>query len=122
MSVPVITFFNNKGGVGKTTMVYHLAWMFAEQGVRVIAADLDPQSNLTSAFLDEARIEELLDKEDGGTLTVFDAINPLKEGTGDIRTPQADPLHENLGLILGDMNLSRFEDDLSEVWPKCLSG
>ena len=28
MSIPVITFFNNKGGVGKTSMVYHLAWMF----------------------------------------------------------------------------------------------
>jgi len=25
-----IVFFNNKGGVGKTTLVYHLAWMFSE--------------------------------------------------------------------------------------------
>jgi len=53
MSIPVIAFFNNKGGVGKTTMVYHLAWMFADRGLRIIAADLDPQSNLTAAFLDE---------------------------------------------------------------------
>ena len=48
----VIAFFNNKGGVGKTTLVYHLAWMFAEMGVNVVAADLDPQSNLTSMFLE----------------------------------------------------------------------
>ena len=34
MSIPVITFFNNKGGVGKTSMVYHLAWMFADRGRR----------------------------------------------------------------------------------------
>jgi hypothetical protein len=40
---PVITFFNNKGGVGKTTLVYRVAWMLA---------DLDPQANLTAAFLD----------------------------------------------------------------------
>lgn len=32
----VIAFFNNKGGVGKTTMVYHLAWMFADRGLRVV--------------------------------------------------------------------------------------
>lgn len=27
-----IAFFNNKGGVGKTTLVYHLAWMFSRMG------------------------------------------------------------------------------------------
>ena len=50
---PVITFFNNKGGVGKTTLVYHVAWMLADRGYRVVAADLDPQANLTAAFLDD---------------------------------------------------------------------
>ena len=30
MTVPVLTFFNNKGGVGKTSLVYHLACMYAE--------------------------------------------------------------------------------------------
>ena len=50
MSVPVVAFFNNKGGVGKTSLVYHLAWMYADLGLRVMAADLDPQANLTSAF------------------------------------------------------------------------
>ena len=34
-----IGFFNNKGGVGKTTLVYHIAWMLSEMGVSVIAAD-----------------------------------------------------------------------------------
>ncbi len=29
---PIIAFFNNKGGVGKTSLAYHLAWMFAERG------------------------------------------------------------------------------------------
>ena len=51
-----IAFFNNKGAVGKTTLVYHLAWMFADMGHAVVAADLDPQSNLTSMFLDEERL------------------------------------------------------------------
>lgn len=54
-----IAFFNNKGGVGKTSLVYHLSWMYAELGVSVIAADFDPQANLTAMFLPEERLEEL---------------------------------------------------------------
>ena len=36
-----IAFFNNKGGVGKTTLLYHLAWMYSELGIRTVALDLD---------------------------------------------------------------------------------
>lgn len=119
MSVPVLAFFNNKGGVGKTSMVYHLAWMFADRGMRVIAADLDPQGNLTTAFLDEDRLEEIM-PDDGHPLTVFGAIQPLKRGVGDIAEPHVEVVSERLGLIVGDMALSTFEDQLSEVWPKCM--
>ncbi len=54
-----VGFFNNKGGVGKTSIVYHLAWVFADLGVNVVAADFDPQANLTSMFLEEERLEKL---------------------------------------------------------------
>jgi len=50
-----IAFFNNKGGVGKTTLVYHIAWMMSELGHNVLAADLDPQANLSSMFLSEEK-------------------------------------------------------------------
>ena len=122
MSIPVVAFFNNKGGVGKTSMVYHLAWMFSDCGLRVIAADLDPQGNLTAGFLDEDRLEELITPDNGHSMTVFGAIQPLKDGTGDISDPYVEIISDRLGLILGDMALSTFEDDLSEVWPKCLAG
>ncbi|MCY4627654.1 MAG: ParA family protein, partial [Acidobacteria bacterium] len=39
-----VAVFNNKGGVGKTSLVYHLAWMYAELGSNVLVADLDPQA------------------------------------------------------------------------------
>jgi len=122
MSVPVITFFNNKGGVGKTSMVYHLAWMLSDRGLRVIAADLDPQGNLTAAFLDEERLEQVMAPGDSHPLTVFGAVQPLKQGTGDVADPHVEPISDRLGLLIGDMALSTFEDDLSEVWPKCLAG
>ena len=59
MTTKVIAFFNNKGGVGKTSLVYHIAWMMTELELRVVAADLDPQGNLSAAFLDEDKLEEL---------------------------------------------------------------
>ena len=51
-----IAFFNNEGGVGKTSLVYHLSHMYAEMGVQTLAVDLDPQANLTAMFVDEDRL------------------------------------------------------------------
>ncbi len=119
MSVPVVAFFNNKGGVGKTSLVYHLAYMYADLGLRVVAADLDPQANLTAAFLDEDRLEYLFPAETHPD-TVFGCLQPLKKGTGDVADPHLEHPHPRLGLIVGDMGLSTFEDQLSEVWPKCM--
>ena len=42
-----IVFFNNKGVVGKTTSIYHVAWMLSELGHNVLAVDLDPHCNLS---------------------------------------------------------------------------
>ncbi|MBF0098888.1 MAG: ParA family protein [Magnetococcales bacterium] len=119
MNIPVIAFFNNKGGVGKTSLVYHVAWMMSDLGIRVVAADLDPQGNLSSAFLDDDRLEELW-PEPPQLATIYGAVRPLQRGVGDLSEPHMEQLDDNLALILGDMGLSRFEDDLSQVWPKCL--
>ena len=121
MSIPVIAVFNSTGGVGKTSIVYHLAWMFADRGLRVLAADLDPKSNLTASFLDEDRLEEILDGPNR-TITISGALQPLKRGTGDIAEPHTECITERLSVLLGDMALSTFEDELSGVWPKCLDG
>ena len=75
-----IAFFNNKGGVGKTSLVYHLAWMFSEMGHRVIAADFDPQANLSSMFLNESRLEQLWSGKEGKT--VDSDIDPPVCGKG----------------------------------------
>ncbi|HEX2130698.1 MAG TPA: ParA family protein [Actinophytocola sp.] len=116
-----MTLINNKGGVGKTSLVYHLAWMLADLGHRVVAADLDPQANLTSAFLDEREIEDLWDSD--GRSTVWGSIRPFHEGESAL-TP-ARPRRtgdDRLVLVAGDLGLSAFEDDLSGAWPECLDG
>ncbi len=115
-----IAFFNNKGGVGKTSLVYHLAWMFGETGYRIIAVDLDPQANLSGMFLDETRLEDLW-RDGNPKKTINGDIAPLFEGVGDISTePRIEKVGERIGLLVGDLDLSKCEGDLSEQWPKCL--
>jgi chromosome partitioning protein len=113
-----IAFFNNKGGVGKTSLVYHLAWMFADHGVKTLAVDFDPQANLTAMFLDEERLENLWPDGEHPD-TVYGAIRPILRGVGDIAHPTVEMINQNLGLIPGDLGLSRFEDKLSDAWPRC---
>lgn len=118
MSIPVIAFFNNKGGVGKTSLVYHLAWMYSDLDISVVAADLDPQANLTAAFLSEARLEQLYESQPEGT--IFGCVKPLLRGVGDIVKPHAVRISEHLTLLAGDLDLSAFEDELSQQWSSSL--
>lgn len=114
-----IVFFNNKGGVGKTTMVYNMAYMFSELGYTVLAADLDPQSNLSSMFLEVERLEQTL--EDNANLTILDAITPIAEGEG-YQNIHIEQISERIGLIIGNLSLSLYEDKFSDAWLKCLDG
>lgn len=115
--VPVCSFFNNKGGVGKTTLVYHLAWMAADLGTRVLVADLDPQANLTAACLDADRVEALWEEP---RQTVFGAIAPLLSGTGDVQRVEVQQIAPRLSLIAGDLRLAIAEQEFAQQWPNCL--
>ena len=113
-----IAFFNNKGGVGKTSLVYHLSHMFTDLGVRTVAVDLDPQANLTSMFLGEDELESIW--SDDGDRTIYGAIRPLIEGEGDVAAIRPEFIKRELSLIIGDLSLSKSEDELSSQWPDCL--
>ena len=116
-----IALFNNKGGVGKTTLVYHLACMYAELGATVVAADLDPQANLTTMFLREERLLDLWPGRDHER-SVLGAVMPILRGLGDIGDVHVEDVADNVGLIVGDLGLSQFEARLSAAWPDCMNG
>ncbi|MFC4122577.1 ParA family protein [Nonomuraea zeae] len=129
-----IALFNNKGGVGKTTLTYHLAHMMQRLGHAVLAVDLDPQANLTAAFLEEDELvtlwsePETLDLyplfgrvgEENGTVAA--SVRPIMEGLGDVRLFEPTKILPGLWLVPGDLELSAFEDRLSAAWPNCFTG
>ena len=120
MTARVLTFFNNKGGVGKTSLVYHVAWMMSELDIPVLVVDLDPQANLTAAFLDEDALERLWDGEDSSaSRTIYQCVEPLTK-VGDIQEPRLRRVTDGLHVLPGDLALSGFEDLLSTEWPNCL--
>lgn len=114
-----IAFFNNKGGVGKTSLVYHLSWMMAEREIPVLAVDLDPQAKLSAMFLSEERLEEIWPDSEDHTASIYGAIRPILRGIGDIAQPPVERISDHLTLLPGDLGLSRFEDKLSDAWPRC---
>jgi len=115
VSAPIIAFFNPAGRVGKTTLVYHLAWMFSDVGLKVLAADLDPQANLTAALVGETNFEI------GGGGTIYTCLEPLILRQGDVSEAET---RENNGisLLVGDLRLSMFEDSLAAEWPGARGG
>ncbi|MBL8229802.1 MAG: ParA family protein [Bryobacterales bacterium] len=116
-----VAFFNSQGGVGTTSLVYHSAWMFAELGARVLIVDADPQSHLSIMALDPTTLETLWSDGDSPR-TLYGAVAPVFSGTGSIRPAHIEPLTNGLGLVAGDLALSRTEDDLSAEWPRRLDG
>lgn len=54
-----LSFFNNKGGVGKTILSTNVAHYFARHGKRVLYVDCDPQCNTTQLMLTEEQHEEI---------------------------------------------------------------
>ena len=86
--------------------------MYAELGFSVVAADLDPQANLSAVFLSEKRLEQLW-PDDGHPDSILGAVSPILRGLGDMREPHVERISANLGLVVGDLGLSSFEARLS---------
>ena len=60
----IVSLFNNKGGVGKSTLLYHLSNILAEMGHKTLIIDLNPQCNLTFCGMDEENLHQIWAEED----------------------------------------------------------
>jgi chromosome partitioning protein len=115
----IISLFNNKGGVGKTTFLFHVANVLAESGRKVLMVDCDSQCNLTAYAMSDKAIEKAW--EDGGN-SLYRAIEQVARGIGDIRNRAPSQLGPNLSLVPGDLLLSDFEDLLGDTWNAAKGG
>ena len=110
-----LVLFNHKGGVSKTTTVYNVGWMFAEQGHRVLLVDADPQCNLSSLILGDDFDAYYLD--DATCLqNIKDGVAPAFKGKPTpiqpvlCRSPARQP---GLYLLAGHATLSEYDASLT---------
>jgi len=114
-----VAFFNNKGGVGKTTLACNFA-SYAAEARRVVVVDLDPQCNATQLLLTEEQWVDLYeDVDDSERKTVLRPLLPIR--AGDSTVDAADlPLvrSERFGVdvLPGHPSFSSFEDILGSSW------
>lgn len=118
-----IALFNHKGGVGKTTLTVNIADALKSLGQTVLIADADPQCNITSFYLDEKRLEQLLGDSDDTeyATTLWSAVKPVVEGRGDILTIPHWETPEGNFLLPGDVMLADYEEELSGAWTECFA-
>lgn len=109
-----IAIFNNKGGVGKTTYLFHIANILADEGIKTLMVDCDSQCNLTAYALEDSEIEQCWSEEGN---SIYKVIQPVVENIGDIKYKEPYKMNDNLFLVPGDIDLNVYEDRLGETWP-----
>jgi len=118
-----VSVFNNKGGVGKTTYMYHIAHLLEKKGKTVLVVDLDSQCNLSAYSLSDSDLEQSWRPERGNS--IWNAIERVYEGIGDIRQRQPTQIsgsYPNLYIVPGDVLLSNYEDSLGDSWSAAKGG
>ena len=143
----IVSLFNNKGGVGKTTLAFHLSWILSEMGKKVLMIDLDPQCNLTICGIDQKQLEAIWKEEDpfiDDFASAFESegsenmktinshfhsihylLKPTEDGITDFANESLPPvisIAPNLDLIPGRLTISQYESFISNRWAEAYQG
>ena len=98
----IVSFSNQKGGVGKTTSCVNLAAQIANKGKKVLLVDMDPQGNATSGLgISKAKIRK----------TVYEVII----GQCDIKDALLKTAFKNLWIVPATIELAGAELELHEL-------
>lgn len=139
----IISLFNNKGGVGKSTLGFHLGHALGEMGYKTLFVDLDPQCNLTISGMEEEKLHEIWKEEDpyiddyesasknvedfetikNKSRSIHFLLKPTEDGLNELeKYPQPIKLAEKLDLIPGRLSIHKFENKLAERWSGAYQG
>ncbi len=136
----IISVFNNKGGVGKSTLTYHLGNALAELKHKVLMIDLDPQCNLTICAMMEEDLHRIWEEEDSfiddyetamqsnpsiiySPRSIHFILKPAEDGIsepGNLPPPYS--IGENMDLLPGRLSLHRYENKIAERWSGVYQG
>lgn len=124
-----LAMFNNKGGVGKTTLTCNIASYLAKrEGKRVLVVDCDPQCNATQLIMGENYAAELYfsDTASGTTTTISDILRPIEDGDSTIADSivpiKSSDNRFGVDLVPGHPSFSIIEDRLGAAWHDLMGG
>lgn len=142
----LLSVFNNKGGVGKTTLTFHLAHALSELGHKVLLLDADPQCNLTIYSIPVEKIHNIWEEEDecielgieqfrkkkkaseldalhNKTRSLHYLLQPTIDGTGEFdKLPPPHKITAGLHLVPGRLSIHEFEEKVSTRWSDAYRG
>ncbi len=121
----LVAMYNNKGGVSKTTTLFNLGVLLAQQGKRILFADCDPQCNLTELFMASNPTFDDPDAQLPGT-SIYQALLPRFRGEAGIIDPASigiisSTIYDRLFLFRGDLEFSLAETYLGTAWNQAVT-